>query len=136
MKVIIAGSRNITNMRFVEEAIYGWNDPIAYPNPETRPQITEVVCGEARGVDTLGKQWAIKNNIPVKSFPADWDKYGKAAGYVRNEQMSDYADSLIVVMYIEDEHKMVGTRGTTHMLNIAKEKGLRYYIRYVYKEDL
>ncbi len=123
-------------MKFVEEAIEDWNSPIAYPDPNTRPQITEVVCGEARGVDTLGKQWAQKHNIPVKSFPANWDKYGKAAGYIRNEDMADYADSLIAVIYIEDQYRMVGTRGTTHMINLAKEKGIPFYIRYVYKEDL
>ena len=60
-------------------------------------KITEVVCGCAIGVDRLGQQWAIGNNIPVKEMPADWNKYGKPAGHIRNNQMADYADAAIIV---------------------------------------
>lgn len=136
MKVIIAGSRNITNIKWVEIAVAAFSDPIAYPNPETRPVITEVVCGEAKGVDTLGKEWAIKNNIPVKSFPANWDKYGRSAGYRRNEEMAKHADRLIAVMWIQDHKNMIGTIGTRHMIDIAKLKPMPYLIQYVYPENL
>ena len=71
MKVIIAGSRDIIDYQLVVDTI-----------KESNFIITEVVCGEASGVDSLGKKWAIENNIPVKSFPAKWNKFGKSAGYI------------------------------------------------------
>lgn len=90
MKVIIAGSRDITEIS-IQEIV----DMSGF-------QITEIVCGKARGVDTLGEEWAVKNGIPVTLFPADWDKYRGAkgknpAGIIRNKKMADYADSAIVI---------------------------------------
>ena len=72
-KTIICGSRSITDYSLVELAV-----------KQSGFVVTEVVCGEARGVDRLGKWWAGINHVPVKSFPADWVKYGPAAGAIRN----------------------------------------------------
>lgn len=109
MKTIIAGSRNITDMNLVTQAVASidW-------------RITEVVCGEANGVDKLGKQWAIDNGIPVTSFPANW-KIGKAAGPIRNKQMADYAEALIAIMSPD-------SKGTQDMINKAHANGLRTFI--------
>lgn len=49
--------------------------------------ITCVIHGSARGADTLGGQWAEDHAIPVLAFPADWKRYGKAAGPIRNQQL-------------------------------------------------
>jgi|SRR6185503_1051228 len=55
--------------------------------------IEELVCGLAKeGADLLGYCWAEWEGIPIKEFPADWKKYGKAAGHIRNKQMAAYAD--------------------------------------------
>lgn len=86
MKVIIAGSRTITDLAIVKKAV-----------KDSGFEITEVVCGQAKGVDTLGFQYAFDNNIPIKTFPADWETHGKAAGPIRNMQMAKYADALILV---------------------------------------
>lgn len=111
MKTIIAGSRGITNLRVVEKAI-----------EDSGFEITEVVCGGARGVDDLGRKWAGNGNrIPVKMFPANWDAFGKSAGYKRNVQMAEYADALIAIW----DGK---SRGTMHMINIAKEKKLKVFV--------
>lgn len=110
MKVIIAGSRGITDIRLVEKAIQS-----------SEFNITEVVCGCARGVDTLGKDWAISNNIPVTYFPAKWDTYGKSAGYIRNSKMANYADALIAIW----DGK---SKGTKHMIDLANKNGLYVYI--------
>lgn len=110
MKTIIAGSRSITDIAILEKAI----DNLSW-------KITEVVCGCARGVDTLGKEWAEKHNIPVAEFPAMWSQYGKSAGYRRNEQMAENAEALLAIWDGE-------SRGTMHMINIAKSKGLQVYI--------
>jgi hypothetical protein len=84
MKVIIAGSRDYNDYHAVCDAIL-----------ESGLSITEVVCGDATGVDALGARWAQKCKVTVKHFPADWNKHKKAAGPIRNRQMADYADALI-----------------------------------------
>lgn len=88
MKLIIAGSRSIANPNIIEEAIHnsGW-----------RNEIIEVVSGCANGVDKLGEMWAEKNNILIKRFPANWQKYGRKAGSLRNKQMAEYGDKLIAI---------------------------------------
>ena len=110
MKVIIAGSREITSYVVVQLAVAG-----------SGFDITEVVSGTARGVDQLGELWAFENDIPVKRFPADWKKYGKSAGYKRNQQMAEYADALIAIW----DGK---SAGTGHMISIAKMKQLPVYV--------
>lgn len=60
-----------------------------------KEDIEEVVCGGAKGADLLGAMWANANNIPVKTFLAEWDKYGRSAGMIRNRQMAEYGDFLI-----------------------------------------
>lgn len=100
MKTIIAGSRSILDYDIVERAIIA-----------SGFVITEVVSGCAKGVDTLGEEYAKKHNIPIKPFEADWKDisncpnpkvskwgaYNPRAGRIRNEKMGDYADALICV---------------------------------------
>lgn len=107
MKVIIAGSRTITDYGLVEKAVR-----------DAGFTISEVVSGKAKGVDTLGEQWAKAHGVPVKEFPAHWE-LGKSAGYRRNLDMAKYADALILI------HN--GSKGSTHMKNLAIQKGLRVY---------
>ena len=116
MKVIIAGSRNFNNYDFLQNKIN-----------KLKLNITEIVCGEAKGADLLGKQYGINNNIPVKSFPAEWDKYGKSAGYIRNKEMAEYADYLIA--FWDGESK-----GTNHMINIMRNLNKHGSI-FIYKEE-
>lgn len=86
MKVIIAGSRQIEDLEALKTLIdkSGWD-------------IEEVVSGGCRGVDSLGEQWAEAHAIPVRTFAADWAKYGREAGELRNRDMAAYADGLILL---------------------------------------
>ena len=115
MKVIIAGSREITDFALVKQAV----DASTF-------KITEVVSGTARGVDKLGEHWASLYEIPIKTFPAEWDTFGKPAGFVRNVKMAEYADALIAIW----DGK---SRGTKHMIDQAKLKLLKVFI-YIVKE--
>lgn len=110
MKTIIAGSREIDDIKFVIEAIN-----------LSKFKVTEIVCGEARGPDTSGKNWAFIHDVPVKSFPADWDGLKKRAGYVRNEQMAQYADALILIWDGE-------SKGSKHMLDLAMKYKLKFFV--------
>lgn len=60
-------------------------------------EIEEVVSGGALGIDRSGERWAEAQCIPVKHFPADWEKHGRAAGPIRNRQMAEYADALLLI---------------------------------------
>ena len=110
MKTIIAGSRTISSIQIVEQAIL-----------ESGFEITEVVSGKAKGVDTLGEVWAALHGVPVKGFPANWDEHGKAAGYIRNIAMAHHADALIAVWDGV-------SRGTGHMIEQAKKKGIKVFV--------
>ena len=108
MKLIIAGSRSITSIEIIEEAIHnsGW-----------RNEITEVVSGYANGVDKLGEMWAEKNSIPIRRFPANWKKYGRKAGSIRNKEMSEYGDKLIAIW----DGNSTGTIDMVKQMKIAEK---------------
>lgn len=110
MKVIIAGSRTLSNIMFVSMAIQ-----------DSKFDVTEIVSGGARGIDLCGEFYAKSRNIPIKRFKAHWDKFGKSAGYKRNVQMANYADALIAIW----DGK---SKGTGHMINIAKEQKLKVFV--------
>lgn len=114
MKVIIAGSRTVTDYGIVDMAVL-------IARREKGFDITEIVSGGAKGVDSLGELLARENQIPVKLFLAEWGKYGKRAGYLRNTQMANYADALIAVW----DYRSPGTR---HMIHQMEGKGKPVYI--------
>jgi len=117
MKVIIAGGRDFTNYALVETAV-----------KVSGFEITQVVSGKAKGVDTLGEVWALANNIPVEAFPADWDQHGRAAGPIRNREMAEYADALIAIWDGE-------SKGTANMIQQARNKQLDVFIYLVKDTD-
>lgn len=114
MRTIIAGSRTISDLRLLEDVI-----------KDSGFIITEVLCGGARGVDDLGRKWAGNGNlIPVKMFPANWEKYGKCAGIIRNIEMAKNADALIALWDGQ-------SRGTQHMITVAKRRNLQIHVHIV-----
>lgn len=82
---------------------------------------TVVLSGDARGVDRMGEMWARLNFVRVERYPAQWEVYGKRAGPIRNAEMASNADALIAVWD-------GSSRGTAHMIDTAKKKGLRVYV--------
>jgi hypothetical protein len=112
MKLIVAGSREFNDYDLLKRSIQ---------ENFQRSEVEEIVSGTARGADTLGEQFAKEYSIPVKQFPANWDLYGKSAGYRRNAEMANYADALIAFWNGE-------SKGTMHMINLAKEKNLKVVI--------
>lgn len=110
MRVIIAGSRSINKYSVLKKAI-----------EDSGFKITSVVSGCARGADELGIAYAQFADIPCERFPANWNKHGKSAGILRNVEMSENADALIALW----DGK---SRGTSHMIEIAKKKGLKVFV--------
>lgn len=113
MKTIIAGSRSITNINILQQAL----EKIDW-------KITEVVSGGARGADYLGEVYARDFGIPIKRFLAEWNRYGKSAGYKRNLEMAQYSDALIALWDGE-------SRGTKHMIDLANTNHLKILIHLI-----
>lgn len=112
MKVIIAGSREFddyeTLCRVCDYMLQNQN-------------LVEIVSGTANGADKLGERYARERGYNVTRFPADWDAYGKSAGYRRNVKMAEYADAAIIFWNGR-------SKGTRHMIDIAKTHKLKLKI--------
>lgn len=112
MKLIIAGSRSITDFSVVTKA---------FEISCAGSKATEIVSGAAIGADRLGEQLARSLKLPVKRFPAHWIEHGRAAGPIRNREMAKYSDALLAL------HD--GTsRGTANMIEIMDKMGKPFYV--------
>lgn len=121
MKLLIAGSRSITNYNQFHSALISILTAKDKRLEEIIPLISEVVSGCAIGVDKLGEVFAKENNIPIKQFFPDWDLHGKSAGFIRNKAMIDYLDiKTDVVILIWDG----SSKGTASTKKLAIDKGL------------
>ena len=84
-----------------------------------------LVSGHARGADTLAEQYAEERGIPIEVFPAEWKKYGRAAGPIRNRAMLTYAkEETPVIAAFWNGH----SRGTGNMIRQAKDAGAECHI--------
>jgi len=110
-RVIIAGSRQFNNYGLLSAKC----DGILSQKRMTHKIV--IISGTARGADTLGEQYARERGYNLRQFPADWDQFGKSAGYRRNCQMAENADALIAFW----DGQSAGTR---HMIEIARERNL------------
>ena len=82
--LIVAGSRGYNNyFQFHQVLDY------VLSNQKQKRKIV-IVSGGARGTDSLAELYAKERGYEFKVFPADWDTYGKTAGYIRNEKMHSY----------------------------------------------
>ena len=81
----------------------------------------QIVVGGALGADALGEAFARKHNTNLAIFPAQWEVYGKSAGYRRNKMMADNADVLLA--FWDGKSK-----GTKHMIDLAKTKQLKVIV--------
>ena len=99
MKVAIVGSRAIKEV-----------DLSSFIGDE----VTEIVSGGACGVDSVAKEYAQNNSIPYKELLPQYSKYGKAAPLVRNKQIVDYSD--FVLIFWDGE-----SRGTKHVIDYCKD---------------
>lgn len=110
MNVAIVGSRDYSNLEAVRAYV------------QSLPKDTVIVSGGARGVDSVAEQEARKCGLKVLIFPAEWEKYGKSAGYRRNVDIVTAADQ--VVAFWDGE-----SRGTQHSINLARAQGKPLEIR-------
>lgn len=84
--------------------------------------ISALIHGAARGADTLCGQWAIYRSIAVLEVPIvddDWNKYGKQAGHLRNQDMIDLEPDIVIAF--------PGEAGTADMIKRATRAGIEIY---------
>ena len=113
MRCIIAGGRDFNDYERLKKVM----DNCPY-------EITEVVCGKARGADSLGEKWALERGVHVKYFVPDWFGLGRRAGFARNVDMAEYAcengsDNGLLVAFWDGV-----SRGTKSMIDLATKKGM------------
>ena len=109
MHTIIAGSRSIEDISITFAAI-----------KESGFVITKVISGGAKGPDTHGIIYADTKNLSKIIMPANWDKFGRDAGFIRNYDMAEIAEALILVW---DGY----SAGSADMLDTAKIKKLKIF---------
>lgn len=115
MKVIIAGSRTFDDYEKLKQKC----DFLLHNIKDI-----EIVSGNAAGADLLGERYARERGYKLYLYPADWEKYGRRAGYVRNSAMAKNADALIAFWNGISS-------GTKMMIDIARKEGLKVKIVYV-----
>ena len=119
MKVIIAGGRDFAKYKLLCKVC---DEKLAFYFD------VEIISGTARGADSLGERYAREKGYKLQRIPANWDRYGKSAGYKRNAVMADYADMAII--FWDGRSK-----GTQHMIKLANRVGLIVVVQYYKKEE-
>ena len=105
MKVLVCGGRNYLHREHVFMVL-----------DSLEPSV--VIHGGARGADQLAGAWAKERKVEFRKYPAQWNRYGKSAGFRRNEQMLNEENPDLVIAF-------PGGNGTAHMVRIARQRGYR-----------
>jgi len=106
MKILITGSRTY------------WNWKKIYEELKDYPKDTTIIHGAARGADTLAGEVASQLGFKVIEVPAQWNKYGKSAGPIRNNKMLDMNPDLVIAF------PLPGSKGTKHCMEEAEKRGI------------
>jgi hypothetical protein len=104
MDYIVVGSRQKANYRIVREFLDKLTD------------IDTIISGGAQGTDLHAKIYAKRNNIEYIEYPAEWDIYGRSAGWERNNQMAEENQHATIIAFYNGYSK-----GTAHWFTISKQ---------------
>lgn len=120
MRVLVCGGRDYKDRDTIYRVLNSLSGASLgdKPNPSwlPRPDL-EIISGMARGADSIAEEWAVSNWVMCHRFPAQWDKYGKSAGYKRNAQMLEEGKPDLVVAF-------PGGKGTQMMVDLARKAGI------------
>lgn len=122
-KLLVCGSRSITDKEWVKDNIetYWYWNLACYKYPV-------MIEGEARGVDSIAKEYAQENEWEIESYPANWTLYGRGAGFIRNEIMVKAADEVLVLW----DGK---SKGTKHDIDLCEKYNKPYKVL-IYSTEL
>lgn len=108
-KIAVVGSRSFDNYLLLRNYLLNYFHPFI------------LISGGAQGADSLAESFADNKHLKKNIYRAEWDKYGKSAGPIRNKKMVEDAD--IIVAFWDGESK-----GTKMTIDYAKEKGKPVYV--------
>jgi hypothetical protein len=116
VQIAVVGSRSFNTYNILEEKL----DTLLKEKKIDDKRIV-IVSGGANGADTLAEFYAQNKGYDKLIFEADWEKYGKSAGFRRNETIVENAD--IVVAFWDGQ-----SRGTKDTIDKARDKGIETII--------
>lgn len=113
IRVLVCGGRDFTNMKVLDKYL-----SILVP----WMYVDVLIHGGARGADLLSAKWVSKlfPSVPIEEYKADWDTFGKSAGYLRNKQMLDEGKPNYVIAF-------PGGKGTANMVKQAQDAGIKTF---------
>lgn len=114
MRILVCGGRDFTD----KGLLYRTLDRIIYDGDHTDYGLTTIISGSAKGADTLAEYFARDYYCGLETYHANWEKYGKSAGPIRNQQMIDEGEPDLVVAF-------PGGKGTADMVRRAKKHGIK-----------
>jgi hypothetical protein len=117
MRVLICGSRTFSNPGPIHNTLCRLIEKHGIDH-------VVIIEGEAKGADSLARTYAEFMGIAVEKFPADWNKYGKRAGFLRNKQMLEEGKPEMVLAFKDKPE----SRGTDMMINLARESDIPTYV--------
>lgn len=115
--VLVTGSRTWDDLHAIYWAFRNWWEEAGQPD---QPLLLSGAC--PRGADAMAEYVWERNGWPVQRFPAQWDLYGRSAGFRRNEQMVLEAPD-VCIAFIRDHSK-----GATHTASLAERHGIETII--------
>ena len=107
-RIVVAGCRDYKNYEEVKKYIDSCISDIC------KEYKLIFISGCCRGVDALGERYAKESGYKIERYPAEWKKYGRAAGPIRNEKMAACAD--LIICFWDGK-----SRGTKTMIEFAKK---------------
>ena len=125
LRIIVAGSRGFYDYQLLSDTLMDYLAEMDDKDIVDNPSQVKFISGTCRGADVLGEQFAYTYEYEVIRFPADWDHYGKSAGYRRNAEMAKYASEAYGVLIAFWDGQ---SRGTKHMIDLAKRYGLELHV--------
>lgn len=121
IRILVCGDRNWDDGQAVWDTLSGLNHKL-WPN--SLEETITVISGMARGADTDAAEWARANHIKLEEYPVQWDKYHRAAGPIRNQQMLDEGKPDVVYAFHDD---LENSKGTKDMVKRAVKAGIPVY---------
>lgn len=109
MRVLVCGDRNWSDYKAIAREL------------SLLPVNTVIIHGNARGADSLAHLAAEELNYIVEAYPAEWDRYGRSAGPIRNQRMLVEGKPKLVLAFHPD---LARSKGTGHMVQIARQAGV------------
>lgn len=111
IRLLVCGGRDFQNVALAEHALHAVHAKVG---------IAVLIEGGAKGADRLARTWAFKNDVPIETYPADWDTHGRAAGHIRNAEMLAEGKPHGCIAF-------PGGRGTADMIQRCEKAGVKVW---------